>query len=66
MVSEAWHDGSKEMVECRNVLLRYRFGSPTSYVFAALRGPKLTVLSMEGSSAHAAKQLEALMPVPRL
>ena len=52
--------------EPRNVQLRYRFGSPTSYVFAALRCPKLTVLSRVGNNVCASKQLERFRPMPSL
>lgn len=55
---------AKDMGERRNVQLRYRFGSPTSYVFAAFRGPKLTVLSTVGNNVCASKQLESFRPVP--
>ena len=54
------------MDERRNVQLRYRFGSPTPYLVAALRGPKLTILSIDGSNVQASKQLEAFMPIPSL
>ena len=54
------------MGESGNVLLRYRFGSATSYLFAEPRGPKLAFLSMGGSNVHASKQLEELMPIPSL
>ena len=49
-----------------NVQLKNRVGSPTSYVFDALRGPKLTLLSMDGSNVHASKQLEGFKLVPSL
>ena len=47
-----------------NIQLRNRLGSPTSYAFDALRGPKLVLLSMAGINFHASKQLEGFMPAP--
>ena len=49
-----------------NVQLKNRLGSPTSYDFDALRGPKLILLSIAGSSVHASKQLEGFMLAPSL
>ena len=45
-------------------LPKNRFGSPISYVFAALRGPKLTSLRIDEMKVHASKQLPGLMSVP--
>ena len=49
-----------------NVQLKNRLGSPTSYVFDALRGPKLVLLSIAGSNVHASKQLEGFTFAPSL
>ena len=61
-----WRRSSKKVGMSGNVQLKNRFGSPTSYVFDALRGPKLILLSMAGSNVHASKQLEGFKFVPSL
>ena len=52
---------------CSSVVpLKYRNGSPKSYVSAAVRGPKLTSLLDDGKDVHASKQLPGIRPVPSL
>ena len=48
------------------VLLKNRLGSPTSYVSAVPRGPKLISFSIGSMKVHASKQLPGRMPVPSL
>lgn len=54
------------MAEYRNIQLKYRFGSPTSYLSAALRCPKLIILLESGNNPHASAQLRRFIPVPSL
>lgn len=65
IVPNTSQDSSKDLGKPLNVQLRYRVGSPTSYVLPGLRGPKVTSLSMGGRNVHAFRQLEGFRLVPR-